>query len=81
MKSSERDLLLVPGKGRVNKKRRYYSMKNALRRAMEDVINTNSSVVVHDAARGVDIVGVYKSLSGIIVRSYTQRRFKQLWSR
>lgn len=81
MKTSERNLLLVPGNGRINAKRRYFSLRNALRRAVEDVVNTKSPVIIHDVSRGVDIASVRPTIGQVRIYIDSPRRFTQLWSR
>jgi hypothetical protein len=82
VKTSERNLLLVPKSGRINKKQRYFSLKNALKRAMFSVVESKSPMTVYDTARGVDIAEVRYAASGEL-RIYidSPRRFTQLWSR
>ena len=81
MKSSTRNLLLVPNSGRVNKKRRYYSLRSALRTTMAEVISTKIPMVIHDTSRGVDIVSVRLTIGQVRVYIDSPGRFRTLWSR
>ena len=81
MKSSKRDLLLVPGSGRINLKRRYYNLRSALRHCMEDVIANKVPMVIHDTSRGVDIATVRPTIGQVRVYIDSPRRFTRLWSR
>lgn len=81
MRGSLRELLLIPNSGKVNKKRRYYSLKNALRRAVQDVITDKAPVIIHDVSRGVDVVSIRPTIGQVRIYLDSPRRFNQLWSR
>jgi len=81
MKSSERDLLLIPQVGKINKKRRYFSLRNALRVAVSEVIENKSPVVIYDTSRGLDVAAVMLKASEVKIEITVPRRFKMLWSR
>jgi len=81
VKSSTRNLLLVPHTGMINKKRRYYSLRSALNAAIKDVVETKSPTVIYDTARGVDIASVRLTIGQVRVYIDSPGRFRNLWSR
>jgi hypothetical protein len=82
MKSSTRDLLIVPRKGKLNKKRRYYNLRNAIRHAMADVVAQDSTLTIYDTQYGRDIAQVSCNPHGInILVVASNRVFSRLWSR
>lgn len=81
MKSSERDLLLVPKSGRLNKKRRYFNMRNALRVAVNEVIDNKTPMLIYDTSRGLDVAAVTLKYDDVKIEITVPRRFKQLWNR
>jgi hypothetical protein len=82
MKSSARNLLLVPQTGRVNKKRRYFNLRNAVKQAMLDAVAEGKVLTIYDTDRGMDVatVGCHPSGINVIVLS-SNRTFKILWNR
>lgn len=81
MRSNERDLLLVPKSGKLNKKRRYYNMRNALRVAVNEVIDNKTPMLIYDTTRGLDVAAVHLKCDDVKIEITIPRRFKQLWNR
>lgn len=82
MKSSERDLLLIPKSGKVNVRRRYFSLRNAIRAAQIEVVERKLPVVVYDAAKGRDIITISQQPGHIkMLIHVSSRTFYQFWSR
>lgn len=81
MRSNERDLLLVPKSGHLNKKRRYFNMRNALRVAVNEVIDKKIPMLIYDTNRGLDVAAVHLKYDDVKIEITVPRRFKQLWNR
>ena len=81
MRSNERDLLLVPQTGPVNKKRRYYNMRTALRVAVNEVIDHKNPMLIYDTSRGLDVAAVRLKADEVKIEITIPRRFKHLWNR
>lgn len=80
MRSDPRSLLLIPRRGKVNKKRKYRSLRNAVRNAMEYVMENGSNMVIYDTNRGTDIATIRKSSSFVAVDIHSPRAFSRLWN-
>jgi len=80
MRSDPRSLLLIPKRGQVNKKRRYRSLRNALRKATESLVDNRSPITIYDTDRGVDIAAVFLCSNGYLTRVYSPRTFNKLWN-
>lgn len=80
MKSSERPLLIVPAVGPVNKKRRYFNMRNALKKAVELTVEEKTKHVIYDISRGVDIVTVIKRGHEVTCTIHAPKTFNHHWS-
>lgn len=80
MKSSPRPLLLVPTGAPLNKKRRYFNMKNALKKAIELHIDAGVPLLIYDADRGIDLVTVRRKTSEIVAIIHSPRLFNKHWN-
>jgi len=81
MKSSERDLALIPARGKSNPKQRYFNMQNALRRAVKECIETRRCYIIYDTRTGNDVCQVNWAPTAVHVIIHSQRRFHSLWRR
>lgn len=80
MRSDPRSLLLIPHRGAVNKKRRYRSLRNAVRRSIDQVMVDGYPQVIYDTARGVDVATVRRTNANVVVVIHTPRSFTKLWN-
>lgn len=81
MKSSERDLALIPVRGKANKKRRYFNLQNALRRAVKEVVETQRFFLIYDINTGNDVAQINWAPTAVHIIIHSPRRFHRLWRR
>ncbi len=82
MRSSKRDLLLVPRRGKVNPRRKYYRLQRALNAAVAEVM-TSGACIIYDSTNGRDVATVfYRSPREVsIIFLIKGHKLSNLWRR